>query len=622
MAVTRSSKRIVILYGSETGNSSDFAQILSYKLHRLHFAHTLIPLGDYKPQDILSCRYLFILCSTTGQGELPLNAREKSHGLERRETLWAFLKKRHLPADLLNHINVAFLGLGDSSYPKFNYAIRMLHKRIVNQLGARELFDRLEADELCIQGSNGGTGSGVEAVYFEYERRVINILVQIYPNRKVGGKLIAREEIPEDVYLEPTSFLILNQEDLKDEKVSFEGDVSIRKGTVVKNKRITATDHFQDVRDFVFNMGLREDYYSGDTVSIYPQNSDTSVEKFLELQPHWLEMADKPLRFTAGMPEQLRDGGLVQPLTLRNLLKYHCDIASIPRASFFMKIWAFATDVKRLENGEEQLNQQRDKLHQFATDQDMQDLYDYCNRPRRSILEILQDFLSLRLPWKYALDYLPVIKPRFFSISSAPCDSQVELTIAIVKYKTMLRRTREGLCTRYLARLSIGDDLRYKVQNKNSFKKSLQGKPAILISPGVGLAPMMSVIRSNMFSNVHLFFGNRYMNGDFLYKDQLENWDKEKKITLHTCFSRDLAHSPNAKYVQDVLWNMGKMVSDLLFNQEAVLFLCGSSGKMPVQVRVTLTEILKKWGPLENDDEAQDYLKKMEKENRYLQETW
>lgn len=623
MVVTKTSKKIAILYGSETGNSYDFAQILSFKLHRLHFTHTLSSLADYTPQDILSCRYLFIICSTTGQGELPRNVKEKSHGSDRRNTIWSFLKKRNLPQDFLNHVSVAFLGLGDSSYPKFNYAIRMLHKRMVDQLGAQELFVRLEADELSIQGSNGGTGAGIEMVYFEYERRILDFLTKTFPHRKVGGRIVERQKISEDVYLEPASFLKLDSNKIDSNEVSFEGDESMRKGKVIKNKRITAEEHFQDVRQFVFRMEFEEKYYSGDTVSIYPCNSDASVNEFLELQPRWREIADKPLRLTAGVPDELKDGGLVRPLTLRNLLKYHCDITSIPRTSFFMKIWAFATDVDRLEKGDEQLQQQREKLYQFATDQDMQDLYDYCNRPRRSILEVLQDFLSIDLPWEYALDYLPLIKPRYFSISSGPCDLNVELTIAIVKYKTMLRKIRKGLCTSYLTTLSENDEVRYKVQNKNSFKRDeVRGKPAILISPGVGLAPMMSVIRSNMFSDIHLFFGNRYMNYDFLYQEQLEDWNQQGKINLHTCFSRDRENSPNLKYVQDILWEMGETIFDLMVNKKAILFLCGSSGKMPLQVRITLIEIIKKWGNFQNDEEAQGYLKDMEKENRYLQETW
>lgn len=619
-----SSKRIAILYGSETGNSHDFASILSYKLQTLHFAHTLSSLGDYTPTDILNCRYLFIICSTTGQGELPRPARESSHG-SAQHTLWTFLKKKNLPENFLSHINVTFLGLGDSSYPKFNYAIRKLHGRIVDQLGANELFGRLEADEQCLMGSNKGTGAGIEAVYFEYEKRILKYLMETFPTRKVDGKIFRREGVPDNVYLEPESFLLLEEKNMMriaNGESCFQGDDSVKIGTVVCNNRITAENHFQDVRQFVFKGNELEQYYPGDTVSIYACNTDESVEELLTLQPHWIDFADRILRFTHGTPPDLQDGGLIEPLTLRNILKYHCDIHSIPRASFFMKIWTFATEVDALEGGAEQLEQQRTKLHQFATDEDMQDLFDYCNRPRRSILEVIQDFPSLKLPWEYVTDYLPTIKPRYFSISSKPCDPSIELTIAIVKYKTMLRKIRKGICTEYINRLSVGDTFRYKVQNNGTFSHDMTGKPIILVSPGVGLAPMMSLIRSNISDEVTLFFGNRYKERDFLYEDILMKWVDEKKLRLHACFSRDRENSPDARYVQDNLWKTGEEITKLIIENNAVIFICGSSGKMPIQVRLTFIEMLKKWGGFADDEQASNYLKQMERDRRYLQETW
>lgn len=625
MNQTKSSKRIAVLYGSETGNAQDFASILSYKLHRLHLPHIISSLGNYKPQDVLDCRSLFIICSTTGQGELPRNALEASHGINKKNTLWSFLKKRNLPKDFLNHVNVSFLGLGDSSYPKFNYAIRKLHKRIVSQLGARELFDRLEADEQCIAGSNKGSGASIEAVYFEYEKRVLQYLRETYPTRKVNGQLIKRTEFPADAYLEPSSYLSLtgNAENGTQEKVSFEGDEEVNFGTVKINQRITHPEHFQDVRKFVFGGEKTHNYGPGDTVSIYPCNSDESVQQFLELQPHWKEIAEKPLELSHGIPSNLKDGGFVQPLTLKNLLKYHCDIMSIPRTSFFMKVWTFATDVGRLEGGEEQLEQQREKLRQFATDEDMQDLFDYCNRPRRSLLEVLHDFQSLKLPWEFALDYLPIIKPRLFSISSGPDEADIELTIAIVKYKTILRRIRTGICTDFIAHLSHSDRFRYKLQNNNLFSnKNLQEKPMILISPGVGIAPMMSLIRSDVSKRMLLFFGNRMMERDFLYRDTLEAWNKSGRISLFTCFSRDPKNSPGFKYVQDRLWDMGETIAKLIHGQDATIYVCGSSNKMPIQVRITILEILKKWVNFEDDEAAGRYLKELEMNDRYLQETW
>lgn len=143
-----------------------------------------------------------------------------------------------------------------------------------------------------------------------------------------------------EVYLEPASYLQLSDEHANEKfnstKVIFEGDESLKVGRVNINKRITSEGHFQDVRQFKFSNvdKIQENYEPGDTVTIYPCNTDEDVSKFLANQSHWLEIADKPLNFTSGVPNDLMDGGLVRPMTLRNLLKYHCDFMSIPRTSF------------------------------------------------------------------------------------------------------------------------------------------------------------------------------------------------------------------------------------------------------------------------------------------------
>ncbi|CCF59194.1 hypothetical protein KAFR_0G01600 [Kazachstania africana CBS 2517] len=623
-----SSHKIVILYGSETGNSEDFATILSHKLRRLQFPHTLSAFGDFDPSKILETRYLFIIAATTGQGELPRNVHESSVGNAKSKTLWSILKRKKLPANFLSHVQVSFLGLGDSSYPKFNFGIRKLHQRMVGQLGAKELFDRLEADERGMAGSNKGTGSGIETVYFEYEKRVTELLMKKFPRRcNDEGLLVDRVEIDSSVYIEPKTYLEVAKNELSTNTVVFKGDASIKYGIVTDNKRITKEDHFQDVRQFIFNnekQDERPEYYPGDTVSIYPCNTDINVQRFLDNQSQWLEFADEPLEFTNGVPEGLSEGGLVEPLTLRNILKYHCDLMAIPRTSFFMKIWMFATDVSRMERGQEQLDQQRDKLYEFATDQDMQELYDYCNRPRRSILELVEDFLSLRLPWQFCLDFLPKIKPRYYSISSGACDENIETTVAIVKYKTILKKIRKGICTNYIASLKEGDRIRYKIQNNHLIKDEYKDKPMILMGPGVGLAPLLSVIKSQPAGrpDINLFFGCRFKDKDYFYEELLESWNKNGDITLYPVFSRDRENSPDCKYIQDAVWKFGPAMTNLMVKEKALLFLCGASGKMPIQIRLTLIEMLKKWGGFKDEAEAKNYLKEMEREDRYLQETW
>ncbi|SCU84506.1 LADA_0D02058g1_1 [Lachancea dasiensis] len=611
------SKKIVVLYGSETGNAHEFAHVFSYQLHRFHFAHTLASLGDYAARDLLQCKHLFIICSTTGQGEMPRNVSEKTTG-ESKDTLWSFLKKKSLPSDFLSHIQVSMLGLGDSSYPHFNFAIRKLHKRIVDQLGAQETFPRLEADELGMTGSNGGTGTGIEAVYFEFEKRAIKSLLSKFPNRRIEGVVVERKMVPDDVFMEPEVSLNFDEEVTVNISPTFEGDPLVKHAKVIGNKRITHTDHFQDVRQFSFECN-GESYEAGDTVALYPHNRDSDVAAFLDTQPHWIPFADRPLKVEGFLSQY--DGGLISPLTLRNILKYHCELTSCPRKIFFMKTWMFATQKDKLEGGDEQLEQQREKLRQFAVEEDMDDLHDYCNRPRRSLLEVLRDFPSLKLPWEYMLSYLPLIKPRLFSISSKPSSKEIQLTVAIVKYKTILRQMRRGLCTDYLQTLQPADVIRYKLQSNKVIKPYMRASPIILIAPGVGIAPMMCLLKSELFKNVTLFFGNRMKSRDFLYRHELENWDESRKINLYSCFSRDPLNSPDAKYVQDLMWQKGDVLAELIMKKNAIIYLCGSSGKMPVQVRITILEIMKKWGGLE-EEEAEIYLKNMERVGRYLQETW
>ncbi|CCK72324.1 NAPDH-dependent diflavin reductase KNAG_0J02450 [Huiozyma naganishii CBS 8797] len=628
-----SSSRILVLYGSETGNAQDFATILSTKLRRLHFANTLSSLGDLPPEAILKARYVFLLVSTTGQGELPRNVHESA--TRNQKTLWSLLKKKHIEKDFLIHLKVAFFGLGDSCYPKFNYGVRKLHARFVDQLGAQEIFDRLEADEQGMAGSNKGTGLGVESVYFEFEKRVISYLMEKFPTRRVAsGESIPRTEIDRATFLEPKSFLKVSSDGATVTKkdIVFEGDSSIHWGEVVRNERITASDHFQDVRDFGFvNSDSTADpvkYYPGDTAAIYPCNSDTEVERFLENQTHWRPHVDKELTFTNGIPEGLRgiSGGIVQPLTLRNLLKYHLDIMSIPRSSFFMKIWTFATDVSRMERGAEQLTDQREKLREFGYDEDMQELFDYCNRPRRSVVEVLDDFLSVRLPWEYCLDYFPIIKPRYYSISSGACSPEVRLTVAVVQYRTVLRHIRRGVCTTYMSGLRSGDTLRYKINENRLLSSDLDGPPLILVGPGVGIAPIMSLLRTHPSplppGKTHVYFGCRIKDKDYLFEEELEGLSHNGSILLHPVFSRDRENSPTTKYVQDVLWEMGEELTQLLVSEQGLFYLCGSSGKMPLQVRLTLVEMLKRWGGFKDDQSATDFLKEMERNGRYLQETW
>lgn len=577
---------ITILYGSETGNAQDYAHYLARNLRYYSLQPKLSSLDAYDLKGLVTdTSYLVVVCLTTGQGELPRNAKK----------FMRFLLKKKLPRDLLNHLQFTTFGLGDLLYPKFNYAIKKIHTRLL-QLGATELGPRCESDELAPEG--------VDGYYAEWERTVIAALRRAIPSATAIDQHVL---LPPEYHVEVKTAA---PDVPTNASHALTRSALLLRAKVVANCRITAADHFQDVRHLVLETPAALDYRPGDTLALYPPNDERSVQLLLELQPHWLAVADKPLAVSAVEIE----GGIIarDALTLRSLLTFHLDIMSVPQRSFFSLLHHFV-DASSADGLRE-----RDKLFEFSQIENSEGLYDYANRPRRLILETLLEFEhNLHIPVDYVLDLIPVIKVRLFLIASKPTPHSVELAVAIVEYKTILRRIRRGLCTRWIKLLQPGDEVVFSVHLSNLRFSSLDGSspPVIMISPGTGVAPMKSLIEATAgLRELYLFSGCRHRDMDFLFLPLWRELEKAGHLNLYPAFSREKDYK--YKYVQDYLFAEKAMVGGLM-STGAMVFVCGSSGKMPTQVRVTLVEILKDFVA-----EPEQYLLDMENEGRYIQETW
>lgn len=576
---------ITILYGTETGNAEDYAHFLYKRLQYQRYIPTLTSLDAYPLKKLVTdTEFLIIICSTTGQGELPRNAKK----------FMKFILRKKLPHDLFNHLHLTTFGLGDKSYPKFNYAIKKIHTRLV-QLGCQELSPRCEADEMAPEGIDG--------FYTEWESALIEALSRHFPNLvPIDDHVLLPPENP--VVVDVAGESIVGD----DKKIALSRTVQdLRLGSLRLFDRITAPDHFQDVRHVVIE-SQDLDYVPGDTVALYPANSSRHVELLFELQPHWLPFADKPLIIKGQEPDVV--GGLIssENLTLRTLITHHLDLVAIPNRSFFMTLWHF-TDESTEDGARE-----KEKLWEFSRFEDSEELYNYANRPRRLILECIMEFeKNTKIPVEYVYDLFPKIKPRLFLIASQPASTTVELAVAIVEYRTKLRRIRRGLCTTWLKSLAIDETIVFSIHKSNlNFHQNV---PVLMIAPGTGIAPMKSLIEAlPLDRKLYLFFGNRNRDKDYLFG---KKWGNYPQLQVFPCFSRD---GDKIKYVQHSLFANYQLVGDLIINENAVVFLCGSSGKMPREVRITLIEILAKHSL--GEKEAQRLISEMEDNGRYIQETW
>lgn len=400
---------------------------------------------------------------------------------------------------------------------------------------------------------------------------------------------------------------------------------------LTENRRMTPDSHWQDVRHLAFESRSSATYGPGDVLTIYPTNVTDDVNLLLK-HMNWAEVADKPIIFTPTMA--VADGGLYpsppiamssETMTLRSLLTGHLDLTAIPRRSFFSWIAHFTDD-----------QFQRDRLLEFTDPKYIDELYDYTTRPRRSILEVLQEFDTVKIPWQWAASVLPELRGRQFSIASGgelkrspEGMARFELLVAIVKYKTVIKKIREGVCTRYLANLPVGTELRVTLQKGSLNIRSEEAKlPVIMIGPGTGIAPMRSLILERM-QMLHenpgaptvgpsvLFFGCRSQNADYFYQEEWARLKGTIQLEVHAAFSRD---QDRKFYVQDRIREQSESVFRLLHEAKGLVYVCGSSGKMPQAVRAALINAFVQHGM--HQDAADSYLETMEKEGRYKQETW
>lgn len=102
---------------------------------------------------------IIFIVSTSGNGDVPTNMRKSWTFLLSKKLLEGkYLDKvlfwRNLNFDIIFKLKFALLGLGDSSYTKYNFAAKKLYRRLI-QLGAKPLSDLALADDQDAFGIDG-----------------------------------------------------------------------------------------------------------------------------------------------------------------------------------------------------------------------------------------------------------------------------------------------------------------------------------------------------------------------------------------------------------------------------------------------------------------------------------
>lgn len=297
-------------------------------------------------------------------------------------------------------------------------------------------------------------------------------------------------------------------------------------------------------------------------------------------------------------------------MTVLELFRDYLHITRIPSRSFFEKLIWFSEDER-----------ERERLVEFLQAGNMDELYSYCHRPRRTSVEVLQDFpqTTSRLPFEYVFDLFQMIRPRSYSIASSPIihPNRIQLLVAVVRYKTIIALHREGLCSRYLFHLQPGEQV--QMRTSSSFNLIDDHRPAIMIGPGTGVAPFRGwILERNLDSEKFnmLFFGCRYRKKDaFIENDLLKD---SIKLIYIPAYSRD---QEEKVYVQHKIVEYGHLVWEWISHKQTRIYLAGNAKLIPEQVSDALKTVFIEHGQM-SIEQADDYFREMERTKQFQRETW
>lgn len=175
------------------------------------------------------------------------------------------------------------------------------------------------------------------------------------------------------------------------------------------------------------------------------------------------------------------------------------------------------------------------------------------------------------------------LAPRFYSIASGDEDAVLEICV---------RKQPQGLCSTLLHGLNVGECIEGVIQAHPEFRPTAGAHPLVLVGAGTGLAPLIGFVRKNTKRRpIHLYWGGRSADSDFLYKTQLNDYLADGRLTqLGLAFSQ----AAQPLYVQDRLQQDASQLVTLL-KQGAQVLVCGSRD-MATGVRRVLEPLLQPLG--------------------------
>jgi len=581
-------ERVTVLYGSDTGTAEIVAKNFHFEMKRRGMRAKCMAFNEVELSDIQDETKILAVVATAGQGDMPKSA------VKFWESAQAFAETA--PADFLKDTQYAVFGMGDASYAFFNESAIQID-RLFEKLGAQRLQETGMADDQH--------AARYDTVLEDWQPDFFDNIEAPEAPQELGAPTHLIEEVAS------TADLLAKALEPMIPDHSAPVTLVVDRSTVPEGYERPIIHYEFDLTD----SGLV--YEQGDSLGIYPINSEADVQRTLKALGR---TGDEILKITD--IDSTRGVALPEHLTLRRLVTEVLDVGGWPKRRFYEMLKMCATDPKELE-----------ELTHICS-REGKAAYQACGEETYTYSDLLEKYPSAKPSIGHLIDYIPDLQPRLYSIASSPrMNGTDECHLCIIRndWTTPAGRFRIGQATRWLEDLQLpseggGIQMRAKVHAAAVVMPETHTTPLVMVGLGTGIAPMRAFIEERVQASregekvapMLLFFGARNRI-EYSYEEEFDKYHEEGPLTK---ISLALSREQKEKiYVTHRLKEEQDMVYDLIHEQNGNLYLCGPGGNVPPQVRAAVvTSIIECGG--HSAEYAEKYVMDMQINGRYNVEAW
>jgi cytochrome P450/NADPH-cytochrome P450 reductase len=579
---------LLVLFGSNLGTSEGIANRLAREGTERGFAVTVGPLDNHTRA--LPHEGAAIIVTASYNGNPPDNAVGFSE----------WMRDPATPPDACRGLKYTVFGCGSTDWAATYQAIPQLIDTRLEVCGATRIYRRGE----------GNAEADFDGQYADWHAGLWPALA--------AGLSLSEDKVAQETSGRRLTISLTNRQTANPVVRSYKAQAALVEVNRELQRANGAGPPERSTRHIEIALPPGVSYGTGDHLGVLPRNDAVLIQRVMR---HFKLDAGMYMMITAegGTPTHLPSG---EPAPLLGVLACCVELQDVATREDIALMARYTDDPTQRQELQALASAEGDGRARYT---------EQVLLPHRPLIDLLEAFPACDMPFEIYLDRLPPLHPRYYSISSSARTSPDSCSITVGVLQGVSRSGGglfAGVCSGYLNRNPERSTIFAFVRKPNIPFRPPDNPhvPMIMVGCGTGLAPFRGFVaeRADLRNSgvpvgeSLLFFGFRDPDQDYLYRDELQEFEKMGVVRVHAVASR-VPGKPKT-YVQDRIREQGADAWRLI-EEDAVIFVCGNANTMAPAVRRAFTDVfLQQTGKSQADAGA--WLAALRAEHRYLEDIW